>query len=102
MSDSNKSFRQDVERIIRYRPLRLLLATGLMAVGTLSFMPYITYKVAPVGFVNSELIRISAPISGQLTKDLPRKGDFLASPVRTTLIESNTVDRSELSGIEQQ
>jgi len=73
-----------------------------MGFGISAFIPFIAYKVAPTAYVNAELIRITAPINGQLTQELPRKGDFIDAPTAARLIQSNNVDRSGLVSLERQ
>jgi multidrug resistance efflux pump len=96
------TLRSRLEKFARSRIARLGLATTLIGVGAWSFLPYVAYKVAPTAFVNAELVRITAPINGQLTKDLPRKGDLTDPLIKTKLIQSLTIDRSRLIGLEQQ
>src|SRR5690348_1104848 len=94
--------RKGIEGLIRSRAARIGLALGLMGFGAWAFVPYIAYKVAPAAYVNAGLIRITAPINGQLTQDLPHKGDFISVSTKTRLIESNAVDRSGLVSLERQ
>jgi multidrug resistance efflux pump len=101
MSDNWLGWRKRIEDLIRSRAARVGLAVGLMVFGAWAFVPYIAYKVAPTAYVNAELIRITAPINGQLTQDLPHKGDFISAPTAARLIESNT-DRSGLVSLERQ
>jgi len=91
-----------VEGLIRNRTARLCLAAAFIAFGTWSFLPYIVYRVAPTAFVNAELLRITAPINGQLTSDLPKKGDLADPSIKTMLIQNLTTDRSRLVGLKQE
>ena len=102
MSQTWVGRRKRIETIIRSRAARIGLAVGLMAFGISAFIPFIAYKVAPTAYVNAELIRITAPINGQLTQDLPHKGDYISAPTAARLIQSNTVDRSGLVSLERQ
>ena len=94
--------RHKVEALLRSRIARLALATGLIAFGTSAFLPYLMYRVAPAAFVNAELVRITAPIGGQLNHGLPKKGDLADPSIKTKLIQSLTTDRSRLVALEQE
>jgi multidrug resistance efflux pump len=94
--------RDRFEELIRGRTPRIALAGILLGVGAWSFFPYVVYKVAPTAFINAQLIRITAPINGQLTQDLPRKGNLTDPSISTRLIQSITIDRSRLVEVEQQ
>ena len=63
---------------------------------------HIEYRIAPSAFINAELLRVTAPIAGRLTQDLPRKGQFIARPEKVTLIDSMAPDRRHLLDIERQ
>ena len=89
-----------LQRFIRTRAVRVILAVGLIAVGAWMFLPYINYRVASSAFVNSEIVRISAPIAGQLTTHLPRKGDLIESPTRMSLIKALSPDQRHLFQLE--
>src|SRR6266404_5528181 len=103
MSDGNwLILRNGIEQLVRSRSARIGLATTLIGVGAWSFLPYIAYKVAPTAFINAELIRITAPINGQLAQGLPHKGDLTDPSTKRNLIQSLTIDRSRLIGLEQQ
>jgi hypothetical protein len=65
-----------VEAIIRNRVARVLLALALILVGAWAFLPHLAYRIAPTAFVNSELVRVTAPIAGRLSPDLPRRGEI--------------------------
>src|ERR1051326_1929456 len=95
-------FRGRIEGIVRNRAARIGLALSLIGFGAWAFVPYVAYKVAPAAYVNAELVRITAPINGQLTQNLPHKGDFIQAATKTRLIESNTVGLSGLVSIERQ
>ena len=75
-----------LQRFVRSRPVRLALALTLMAVGGWAFFPYLAYRVAPSAFVNAELVRVAAPMSGRLTRDLPSKGYFINDAANVPLI----------------
>jgi len=91
-----------LQRFIRNRPVRVALAIVLIAVSSWAFLPYITYRIAPSAFVNTELLRVAAPIAGRLTPDLPHKGDFVAQPLTVSLVDSVSRDRRHLGDLERQ
>ncbi len=96
------TFPTSVERLIRSRLVRLLLALVLIAVGGWAFLPHIAYRVASSAFVNAELVRVTAPMAGRLSRDLPRKGDIIEHSITVNLIEALSPDRRHLMELEQQ
>src|SRR5580692_8826705 len=86
----------------RSRFARILLASILFGMSAWAFAPYLKYRIAPSAFINAELLRVTAPIAGRLTQDLPRKGEFVAQPEKVTLIDSIAPDRRHLLDIERQ
>jgi multidrug resistance efflux pump len=93
---------ENLETLIRSRGLRLAIAIACIALSAWAFIPYITYRIAPSAFINAELVRVTAPIAGNLTQDLPRKGQFVSSSENVTLIESRAPDRRHLQELERQ
>ncbi len=91
-----------VEALIRSRRVRILLAFALIIVGAWAFLPHIAYRIAPVAFVNSELVRVTAPIAGCLSPDLPRRGEIIERPRTLNLVEALSADRRHLFDLEQQ
>jgi multidrug resistance efflux pump len=91
-----------IQRLIRSRAARLALAFGLIALSAWAFLPYVGYRISSSAFVNSELVRITAPIAGRLTRDLPPKGDFIDQPQSVTLIEALSRDHRHLLQITSQ
>ena len=91
-----------LQQLVRRRPVRLALAAGLIATSVWTFIPYVNYRIASSAFVNAELVRVAAPIAGQLTLDLPRKGDFLDQPTALPLIEARAPDQRHLVHLESQ
>src|SRR4029079_4159485 len=87
---------------VRSRAARLGLAMLFIAVSVWAFVPYITYRIAPSAFINAELMRVTAPIAGKLTQELPRKGRFITEPEKLPLIESRATDRRHLQDLERQ
>ena len=91
-----------VEAIIRNRLVRILLAVALIAVGAWFFLPHLAYRIAPIAFVNSELVRVTAPIAGRLSPDLPRRGEIIDRSMTVNLVEALSSDRRHLLDLEQQ
>jgi multidrug resistance efflux pump len=91
-----------IQRVIRSRMARLALAFGLIALSAWAFLPYVGYRISSSAFVNSELVRVTAPIAGRLTRDLPPKGDFIDQPQSVTLIEALSRDHRHLLQISSQ
>jgi len=88
--------------LIRSRSVRIVVALILLGLSAWTFAPYLEYRIAPSAFINAELLRLTAPIAGRLTQDLPRKGEFIAQPQKVTLIDSMAPDRRHLLDIERQ
>jgi multidrug resistance efflux pump len=93
---------ENLEALVRSRAARIGLATLFIAVSAWAFVPYVTYRIAPSAFINAELMRVTAPIAGKLTQDLPRKGRFITEPEKLPLIESRAPDRRHLQDLERQ
>ena len=82
-----------LQRFIRSRTVRIALALLLIALSAWAFVPYVTYRIVPSDFVNAELLRVAAPIAGQLEQGLPHKGEFVSAPVTVGLITALSPDR---------
>src|ERR1700686_5572356 len=87
---------------LRSRFARVVLASILFRASAWAFAPYLKYRIAPSAFINAELLRVTAPIAGRLTQDLPRKGEFIAKPEKVNLIESIAPDHRHLLDLEHQ
>lgn len=85
-----------LQRFVRSRLARLALGVALIAVSAWAFLPYVNYRISTSAFVNAELAHVAAPISGRLTRKLPRKGDFIEQPETVTLIEALSRDQRHL------
>ena len=96
------SLSSPIETIIRSRLVRVLLACALIVVGAWAFLPHLAYRIAPTAFVNSELVRVSAPIAGRLSPDLPRRGEIIDRATTVNLVEALSSDRRHLLDLEQQ
>jgi multidrug resistance efflux pump len=93
---------QKLARPIRSKSARVVLASVLLGVSAWAFVPYFEYRIAPSAFINAELLRVTAPITGRLTENLPRKGEFINQPEKVTLIASMVTDRGHLLDLERQ
>jgi multidrug resistance efflux pump len=91
-----------IEAFVRSWRVRVTLACALLLISSWAFFPHIVYRIAPVAFVNAELMRVTAPIPGRLTKDLPRKGDTIDSSQTINFVDSRSPDRRHLFELEQQ
>jgi multidrug resistance efflux pump len=91
-----------IRAIISARFMRIAFALALIAVSVWAFAPYLTYRVSSSAFINSEIMRVTAPISGYLALDIPHKGKFIDHPETLTLIQSYTADRQRLLDLERQ
>ena len=87
---------EHLQRIVRSRWARIALASSLIALSAWAFLPYLGYRIASSAFVNAELTRVAAPIAGQLTRDLPRKGDVIERAESVTLINAISLDQRHL------
>jgi multidrug resistance efflux pump len=91
-----------IRSFIRARASRIALAVLLIAVGLWAFAPFAVYRVSSSAFINSEVMRITAPIPGYLSSELPHKGQYIAEPEKLTLIKSYAADRQRLVEMEGQ
>jgi multidrug resistance efflux pump len=91
-----------VEGLVRSWRVRVSLACTLILASGWAFFPHIAYRIAPVAFVNAELMRVTAPIPGRLASDLPRKGDTIDRAMTVNLIDTLSPDRRHLFDLEQQ
>jgi multidrug resistance efflux pump len=102
LGDGMANFSVAVERIVRSRLARLLLALTLIVASAWAFLPHVAFRIAPTAFVNAELVRVTAPMAGRLARDLPRKGDMIDHDVTVNLTETLSPDRRHLLDLEQQ
>jgi multidrug resistance efflux pump len=91
-----------VRSIIGARRTRIALAALLIGLGVWAFMPFATYRISSSAFINSEVSRITAPIPGYLSTELPQKGRYIAAPEKLQLIKSYAEDRQRLLEMEGQ
>lgn len=85
-----------LQHFVRSRMARLGLAFALIALSLWAFLPYVGYRIASSAFVNSELVRVAAPIAGQLSRDLPRKGTYIGQSSDVPLVETRSRDNRHL------
>jgi multidrug resistance efflux pump len=90
-----------METLIRSRAARIALALGLVGISLWAFLPYVLSQVSSSAFVNAELVRVTSPIAGRLTFDLPHKGAFVPRAASLPLVESPSPDRRQLAIYEQ-
>src|SRR5262245_9672495 len=91
-----------LQRFVRNRMARLGLAVGLIALSLWAFLPYVGYRIASSAFVNSELVRVAAPIAGQLSRDLPRQGAYIGQSTDVPLVETRLRDNRHLLQLTRQ
>ena len=91
-----------IEGLVRSWRIRVSLACALLLASGWAFFPHLAYRIAPVAFVNTELMRVTAPIPGRLASDLPRKGDTIDRAMTVSLIDTISPDRRHLVDLEQQ
>ena len=96
------SFSTIIEHLVRSRLARLALAGTLITLGVWAFLPHVAYRIAPMAYVNAELVRVTAPMAGRLARDLPRKGEIIDHSITVRLTETVSPDRRHLANLEQQ
>lgn len=92
----------NVRSIVGARSSRIALGLLLVGLGVWAVLPYFSYRLSSSAFVNAEVKRIQAPISGYLAADLPRKGNFVDKTSSITLIRSYSDDHRRLVDLEGQ
>src|ERR1700722_16516905 len=91
-----------VQRFVRSRAVRLGLVVTLIAVAGWAFLPLVASRISSSAFVNAKLLRVTAPIAGRLTSDLPHKGEFIEKPITITLIDALLPDRRKIIHLDNQ
>lgn len=91
-----------IRHLISSRWARLALAFVLIGTSLWALAPYVAYRVSSSAFINAEMMRVTAPISGYLAQDLPHKGALIEHPAKIALIRSYTVDRRRLLELERE
>lgn len=88
-----------LETMARSRRLRLAAAVSMAAVGLRAFMPYMANEVGGEAWVNAPLTRISSPIAGTVTTELPAPGAHLTHPRTAVLVKARALDSSGLGAL---
>jgi multidrug resistance efflux pump len=91
-----------VERAVHSRVVRVSFATTLIASSIWAFGPHLSSRVSSSAFVNSEILRVSSPIAGRLTQNLPARGSFIAESNPVDLVEVLAPDQRHLFELREQ
>lgn len=91
-----------IEKVVRSRIARISLAAILILISIWAFSPYVGFRVSSSAFVNAELMRVTAPIPGRLTDELPHRGEFIARKQAIELITSIAPDQRHLFDLREQ
>jgi multidrug resistance efflux pump len=92
----------DIQNYIRSRAVRIALAAMLIVAGAWAFVPYLFHRVSASAFVNAELIRVTAPISGKLSEHMPRPGDIAPEAKAVPLVQATSPDNRHLFDLQKQ
>jgi len=90
------------EYSVRKRSVRLGLALFFVVTAGWAFLPYVTHRVGASAFVNSAIVRVTAPFAGRLSPTLPRQGDVIDGSTPLNLIEALSPDRRHLLDLQLQ
>jgi multidrug resistance efflux pump len=91
-----------IRSLFSTRRVRIVLALLLIGLSAWALAPYVAYRVSSSAFINAEMMRVTAPIPGYLSNELPHKGNFINQAATLMLIKSYTVDRRRLVELESQ
>ncbi len=91
-----------IERVVRSRAARLALAAALVAAAAWAFLPYYSSRIASAAFVNAPLSRVTTPIAGRLTNDLPSPGDYVSQAETVKLVKALVPDQHRLQDLHRQ
>ena len=91
-----------VEYFVRNRFVRLGLALFFIVAAGWAFLPYVTHRVGASAFVNSTIVRVTAPFAGRLAPTLPRQGDLIDGSTPLNLMEALSPDRRHLLDLQLQ
>jgi len=89
-----------VSSIISARRVRIALALLIIAVSAWAFTPYVAYRVSSSALLNSEIVRVRAPIAGYAASGLPHQGEFIDHAATLPLIKSYPADHRRLLDLE--
>jgi hypothetical protein len=88
--------------VLGARYVRIAFAILLLAIAAWSISPYLAYRISSGAFINSEVVRVKAPIPGRLADSLPYTGEFIGQASSLTLITSPSSDRRQLLDLQSQ
>ena len=91
-----------ISSIISARRVRITLALLIIAVSAWAFTPYVAYRVSSSALLNSEIVRVRAPIAGYAASGLPHQGEFIDHAATLPLIKSYPADHRRLLDLEGQ
>lgn len=87
------------EQLVRSRRARLGAAGALAAVGLWAFLPYLTNEVGSEAWVNAPLLRLSSPIAGTVSPELPAPGAYLDTASSMVLVRARALDTDALGAL---
>jgi multidrug resistance efflux pump len=91
-----------IEQILRNHVARLSLAALLIVLCLWAFTPYLLYRVASSAFINAPLLRVTSPMPGQVTEQLPGKGHIIEQTSPAVLVAALSSDRGPLLDLQRQ
>jgi multidrug resistance efflux pump len=91
-----------IERLLQDRRVRLAVAGVLLAAGFWAFGPYLGSRVGSSAFINAPLVRVTSPIAGRLTENLPSRGQYLPEIRSVNLVQALAPDQRHLFDLRQQ
>lgn len=89
-------------RLLGARYVRISFAVFLLALAAWTFSPYLAYRISSSAFINSEVVRVKAPIPGILADNLPYTGEYIGETSNLALIKSASSDRRQLVDLQAQ
>lgn len=89
-----------LQTIIRARSTRIVLASGLIALGVMGFAPYVFNDVSTEAAINAPLIRLTAAADGTVA-NLPANGQYFAKPTEIRLLDLSQ-DTGEVADLKAQ
>lgn len=87
---------------LQKKSTRIVIFAVLIGSVAIALSPYLFNSISSAAFVNSELLRIKAPITGEVAVTLPEDGEFIAQDRRYSLLEAVAPDRSRLVQFDKQ
>lgn len=88
--------------VLGARYVRIAFAVLLLAIAAWTFSPYLAYRISSSAFINSEVVRIKAPIPGRLADNLPYTGEYISETSNLALIKAASSDRRQLVDLQAQ